>query len=1148
MDNRENQFPAAFLRLKEMPIGEFYELAERRILERGLSYFRDTRVNVLQFDAEREAITARVLGTDVYNVEVTPFADMFEHECDCPAHENSGVCKHVVALVALLYYLFQRHSFGAHLPNDQYLANMESGFFKDISVPFLDLESRNLKTLTIHKGSYGSFEIRTVGILDRALKMKLNGVHWYSPNYGSIWRMNSDSVLEEILYLVKELSNHEIPVYFENQNSQRSVTLTGNLSEVKVDYGLFFDPQERCVGPKQFFSQPIAMPFETISRGVVVLEDGNICQIDAQPSPHYLNLLAGGYWIPYITGFENSYDKLTEPEDFNELSLANAPNKKDNQLKDMRLLVGDKDYQISLPKDAKPVQLHVEIEPQHEHMGKAYSLAILKADCDGIELPLESMLEQLTRDFCGDRIDQALLRAKTRVKALKEGFLSLGLIQVKKDRKKAIEEIVDNKAFRNGAIQRKGMRWLRYMAKHWLDDQTPRLICTADPETPWIFASSPAREIAQLWIGLLNPQSKDDLYVDFPGMLVATEELPRFLQSAVVICKAIGAELRFKGKSVRQMPVEIAIEAVADKQIDWFELHAEIRCDKLTIPQEEWEKIITGELIWEQDDHILLPELSQIEAIERLNEMFGAKSVKKRKELAGSGMVVSRLQIFDWIELRKLGVSVQLPKEAEQLFHRLAHFEALESRKIPKTICAKLRDYQKEGFDWLVFLYENRFGACLADDMGLGKTIQAITFLAWLKVEHSRKPSTRRNPSLIVVPPSLVFNWHHECEQFCPKLKVGEYIGAKRDLKKALKHDVVLTTYDIVRRDIALLESHRFDVVVLDETQFLKNIRASRTKSVLRLGRQFTLCLTGTPMENHVGEYYSIMNLALPGIFGDYRSFQQDFKADGDRLLRRARPFVLRRTKAKILKELPAKVENDIYLDMTAEQKEIYTRTVGEVREEVLAAYKDNTKSQAGIIALSALTRLRQVCISPELLGTPIKSPAPKLEYLLGKMQELRDEGYSALIFSQFTRTLDVLEKAANEAGVSILRLDGKTPVAKRKTIVGQFQKSATPQIFLISLKAGGVGLNLTRANYVFHADPWWNPAVENQASDRAHRIGQKSTVFIQRVLMRHSIEEKMMELKNRKQALFDVIIGDAGAGRTQGKAVTKDDFEFLLS
>jgi non-specific serine/threonine protein kinase len=315
-----------------------------------------------------------------------------------------------------------------------------------------------------------------------------------------------------------------------------------------------------------------------------------------------------------------------------------------------------------------------------------------------------------------------------------------------------------------------------------------------------------------------------------------------------------------------------------------------------------------------------------------------------------------------------------------------------------------------------------------------------------------------------------------------------------------------------------------------------------------RLNRRFTICLTGTPMENHPGEYHTILELALPGLMDNYDAFQKDLRKGNRTSLRRAQPFLLRRTKSAILKELPPKQETDLYLDMSKEQKEIYTRTVGEVRDEVLSAYQKKTKSQAGIVALAALPRLRQTCVSPELLGKPMKKPAPKINYLSNKVTELIAEGHSALVFSQFIGSLNCIENALLTQGLTPLRLDGSTPTGKRKQLVEAFQKSEAPQIFLISLKAGGVGINLTNASYAIHVDPWWNPAVKNQANDRAHRIGQQQTVLIQRLLMRHTIEEKIMILKKRKQALFESIVNEGNSGKKGQALISKEDFKFLLA
>jgi non-specific serine/threonine protein kinase len=360
---------------------------------------------------------------------------------------------------------------------------------------------------------------------------------------------------------------------------------------------------------------------------------------------------------------------------------------------------------------------------------------------------------------------------------------------------------------------------------------------------------------------------------------------------------------------------------------------------------------------------------------------------------------------------------------------------------------------------------------------------------------------------------------------------------------------VVLTSYGLVRRDIGKLKDIRFHVVIFDEAQTIKNIFAGTTGAVRQLKGLSKIALTGTPVENHIGEYFSIMDLILPGLLGDYREFQGQARRDMSSFIsevtERTRPFILRRTKERILTELPPKVERDVYLDLTERQKRFYNRTVEEVRSTIDHAYQNKAASQARIIALTAIMKLRQICLTPQLLVPAQIEVTPKMEFLRDKLEELCAESHSSLVFSQFTSFLDIVEEELRTRQFRIFRLDGATPVAKRKEIVEGFQRCETPAVFLLSLKAGGQGLNLTRATYVFHLDPWWNPAVENQASDRSHRIGQKNKVIVTRLLMRHTVEEKMMALKQRKLSLYRALM-DAPE-KSAGKSITRDDFNFLL-
>jgi non-specific serine/threonine protein kinase len=427
--------------------------------------------------------------------------------------------------------------------------------------------------------------------------------------------------------------------------------------------------------------------------------------------------------------------------------------------------------------------------------------------------------------------------------------------------------------------------------------------------------------------------------------------------------------------------------------------------------------------------------------------------------------------------------------------------------------------------------------------------VQAIAFLAGLKEKIIRTGRKFRAEAkhLVVVPATLTFNWKQEFSRFYPDLSVQEYAGSGRR-KNFDGADVILTTYDIIRQENDFFQKQHFHVIIFDEAQFLKNIYSQRTISARKLRADFMLTLTGTPLENHIGEYFSILDLSLPGLLGNYEDFRRRAREGSwERLKARAAPFVLRRTKEFALKELPAKTENEIYLRMTGRQRALYQKVVLKVRRSVRQAFQEKKPAQASLTALTAILRLRQVCVSPRLLDPKSHERSPKMEYLLTKLSELTAEDHSAIVFSQFTAFLDVLEEELQKEKLDYLRMDGSTPVFKRKLLIDAFQCGAGAPIFLVSLKTGGVGLNLTRASYVFHLDPWWNPAVENQASDRVHRIGQKKNVFVTRLLMQHTVEEKMVLLKKKKAALYRQVLGSGKPGNTGGGLLTHEDFNFLL-
>lgn len=643
------------------------------------------------------------------------------------------------------------------------------------------------------------------------------------------------------------------------------------------------------------------------------------------------------------------------------------------------------------------------------------------------------------------------------------------------------------------------------------------------------------------WELFENPPAADTMRVP-TGLL--HDRLP--LLSERFLNHGIG--LFLQGKPVQQARWEFAMIASRNADIDWFELKPEIRCDGRLLDDSSLDALLGNRGVVEKDDCIQVLDANTHTVLQRIAAAYRASEERGRNER--EPVRVPRLRILDWVALRKSGVAIRLPPEDEELVGRLLNFKKIDNKPIPRGLRATLRPYQQEGYFWLAFLYEHRLGACLADDMGLGKTVQAISLLGGIREGLVQAQTGGEGlPHLIVVPPSLVFNWEQELNKFYPGFKVHIYTGSERsdDFDEA---GVVLTTYGTARRDIEKLKDRRFHAIIFDEAQTVKNLYADTTNAMRRLQGRFKLTMTGTPVENHLGEYYSVVDLAVPGLLGEYDRFRPLVKsgaaADLEVVVGRTRPFVLRRTKEAVLGELPPKTETDIYLDMTEEQKALYQMTVEQARRTVDEAYRTKISSQARIIALTAILKLRQICISPRLVEREPGGASPKMEFLIEQLRELMDENHSTLVFSQFTSVLDILGKALEQDGLGYLRLDGSTPTTKRKTLVNRFQSSEGPSIFLLSLKAGGQGLNLTRASYIFHLDPWWNPAVESQASDRAHRIGQKNKVTITRLLMRHTIEEKMMELKKRKRALYEAILGE-GPMNNKGAAMSRDDFVFLL-
>ncbi len=482
----------------------------------------------------------------------------------------------------------------------------------------------------------------------------------------------------------------------------------------------------------------------------------------------------------------------------------------------------------------------------------------------------------------------------------------------------------------------------------------------------------------------------------------------------------------------------------------------------------------------------------------------------------------------------------------------------IERASVPAGFRATLRGYQRVGLDWLQFLSAHGLAGVLADDMGLGKTVQVLAHLL-LEKEAGRAD----RPSLIVMPTSLLANWRREAEAFAPALRVMTWHGPGR---RALLEgggfdgcDIVLTTYTLLGRDEEILAAQPFHLAVLDEAQWIKNPHTQAARAARALNARHRLCLTGTPLENHLGEAWSLFDFLLPGLLGSERQFQRLFRVpiesqgDVDRsraLQRRLAPFLLRRRKDDVLAELPPKTEILRTVELEGAQRDLYESIRlamhREVREAIAAAGLERSR----IVVLDALLKLRQVCCDPRLVklerAREVHDSA-KLELLMGLLPELIEEGRRVLLFSQFTSMLALIETAVREAGIGYVKLTGQT--RDRAEAVDRFQQRAVP-LFLISLKAGGTGLNLTAADTVIHYDPWWNPAVEAQATDRAHRIGQHRPVFVYKLLTQGTVEERILALQAHKRALAEGLFGEGEGGRGRGGqgAWSPEDLEALFA
>jgi SNF2 family DNA or RNA helicase len=583
--------------------------------------------------------------------------------------------------------------------------------------------------------------------------------------------------------------------------------------------------------------------------------------------------------------------------------------------------------------------------------------------------------------------------------------------------------------------------------------------------------------------------------------------------------------------------------------VDWLSLRLSFESEGVAVTQEELAKCLA-----EGRRYVRLADGSFAKLD---SEKVRAVLLRQAEILATGGGQGNRLPLSQAGRLQELldqVGKVNVSDGAKELFQKLKDIDEIKVAKKPRNLKADLRPYQEQGFQWLSFLHEIGSGGVLADDMGLGKTIQTIAMLLAVKAADA-KSEDKTFKTLIVAPTSVVTNWLREMDKFAPSLKHTLWHGGDRKERTDELEDaeVVVTSYALLRRDEELLAKVPWRYAILDEAQNIKNPLSATARAAKRLKADRRLALSGTPIENRLSEIWSIFDFVSPGLLGPLDKFEERYSRpidNGDqkaaaRLRATIHPFILRRTKGEVAKDLPEKIESDHICELTGEQAALYAAVLKEVRAQVMGEVERQGMGKSHIQILAGLTRLRQAACDPRLLGLPREfhdEDSGKLVALRELIQTCVEGGHKVLVFSQFVSMLTLVRNALDEDRVPYEYLDGATK--DRQARVENFQKESGPPIFLISLKAGGSGLNLTAADTVIHFDPWWNPAVEDQATDRAHRIGQTKVVTTYRLIAKGTIEEKILELGGKKRELVGAVLSEDVGG---AKKLTKGDLEDLF-
>nr|WP_320147228.1 DEAD/DEAH box helicase [uncultured Anaeromusa sp.] len=1047
--------------------------------QRGCTYHRQGRVDRLRFDAAQQRYYATVRGTRSYKVEAWGDTRMLHYQCNCPAYDGYSACKHIVAVLKAI----QNREALSH-PESEEVASQRNPNLTPAEAALLAHYRPQAQAAA---SSAGSQEVQLAVTYCR----RQSGV------LSQIWLELSIGVSR--LYVLKDL-----PAFLEH-----------------ICWG-----QPHPFG-KNFTFTPGTMRFDAISSQLFTLIR------EAYQSERERRAWSGSFFSANdtLSSFHNkrgfSLDSAQQRQFWQWAQHYNVP---------IRLLLNDKEYDaapvlaatppLTTVLDDIPGGVSVRLEAPDDSWelltgngSHLYCGGSIYAVPEEFRLTWTPLLEH----FQGHKVRELripLEESEPLFSAMMPKLEAAGSVQVattlqQRFRREPLEAKIYLDRYGSGLAARLECRY----AGQLLEEGAP----TRRDESGAIWLRDEAAESAVRQALSQAGFRESGLFwqLEHPDALFhfADEGLAALQQQAEVF----GADdLRLK---VRPMSASAGVRLSSTGLV-------ELSLEHEGLDRKELWDILASYRQKKQYHRLKDGAFLKLEgAAEEMLAMVDSLGLSKQ-ELAQEKLTLPRYRALylDLLARESQSLHVEREKSFRQLVRDIRRPEESE-HELPQKLNAQLREYQETGYRWLTALAQHQLGGVLADDMGLGKTVQMLTFLQHAKEQGETKPS------LVVAPTSLVYNWLEEASRFTPDLRVRVLAGQQSSRQEALQDladtDLFITSYGVLRRDIETYQDLNFYCAILDEAQHIKNPSTQAAQAAKDIPAQVRFALTGTPVENSLTELWSIFDFILPGYLRSHKFFQDHFETpivkDQDQealqnLSRHIRPFLLRRLKKEVLKELPPKVESKMSAEMTPRQSKVYAAWLAKARQEMQEELTAQGFEQSRIKILALLTRLRQLCCHPALFLDDYRGGSGKLDLLHELLQDALDGGHRMLLFSQFTGMLDLIRQHLAKEGIDCFYLDGATPAQERLRLVNAFN-GGEKSVFLISLKAGGTGLNLTGADMVIHYDPWWNPAVEDQATDRAYRIGQKQSVQVYKLIAKNTIEEKIYALQERKKEMIDSVI-----------------------